>query len=61
MTRAEIIEKWGKGDDNDDDRYEHAIAIASYIDKPVFMCFEGLRNLEDRGLIELDFVKREEK
>ena len=54
MTKEEIIERYGKGDGDDEHRYEHATVLSSYVDKPVFMCFEGLVNLENKGLIKLE-------
>lgn len=53
MNKDEIIEKFGKKDGFDEDRYKEAVKIASLIDKPLFLCFEGLINLENKGLVEL--------
>ena len=54
MTKEEIIKKYGKNDGLDEDRYEQAIEMSARIDKPVSMCFEGLINLENKGLINLE-------
>lgn len=53
MTKDETIKKFGKSDGYDEDRYHMAMEMAARTDHPVFVCFEGLINLENKGLIEL--------
>lgn len=54
MSKEEIIKRYGRDDGNDDFRYEQAIEMSARIDKPIFMCFEGFVNLENKGLISVE-------
>ena len=53
MSKDEIIERYGKKDGYDEDRYLAAMDMSAKTDRPLFICFEGLINLENKGLIEL--------
>lgn len=53
MNKEEIIKRYGKNDGYDLDRYEQAIMMASLTDNPISICFKGLINLENKGLINL--------
>lgn len=53
MNKAEIIKRFGKNDGHDEDRYDMAVNMSANIDQPIFICFEGLVNLENKGSIEL--------
>jgi hypothetical protein len=60
MTFIEIVKKYGKNDGHDFDRYIYASELAQRIDSPVFVCFESLINLENKGFIELVNCNTEE-
>ena len=57
MTKQEIIDKWGKKDGYDDDRYNHAVKMAAELDYSQTMMFPRLIKFEDKGLIK--FVEAE--
>lgn len=54
MNKEETIKRYGKSDGFDDDRYDQALLMSGLTDNPVFLCFESLVNLENKGLISLE-------
>ena len=60
MNKEETIKRFGRQDGCDELRWEGACEQSQLIDAPVFMCFEGLVNLEKKGLIEMIDPKVEE-
>lgn len=57
MSKEEVIERFGLRDGQDEDRYEKAIQCAGMIDRPVWVAFRSLVNLENKGLVKLTKVQ----